>query len=157
ALMHRVLAYTTPDAFSEPEQLLAAFFGASNVGFCIVDRDLSYLAINNALATINGMPAAGHLSRTVSEIFGGFAAKIEPNFRRVLATGQPILNLEVSGVLPSRVEVGHGMAHDFPILDQNGHVKQVGALVVDTTKPKVLEQETETFPNKLNKEKAAHE
>ena len=154
ALMHRVLAYTTPDAFSEPEQLLAAFFSASNVGFCIVDRDLSYLAINNALAAINGMPAAGHLGRTVSEIFGGFAAKIEPSLRRVLATGQPILNLEISGVLPSRVEVGHWMAHYFPILDQNGHVKQVGALVVDTTKPKVLEQELVTLADKLQQEKS---
>ena len=152
-LIDRVVAYTTPDAFSEPEQLLAAFFSASNVGFCILGRDLRYLAINHTLAAIDGIPAAGHLGRTVSEVFGGFAAKIEPELRRVLATGKPVLNREVSGVLPSRLEAGHWMAHYFPILDRTGHVKQVGALVVDNTKPKALEQAIETLANKLQLEK----
>ena len=152
-LINGVLAYTTTEAFSEPEQLLAAFFSASNVGFCLLDRDLTYLAINHTLAAINGIPAARHLGRTVSEVFGGFAAKIEPELRQVLATGKPVVNLEVSGLLPSRVEVGHWMAHYFPILDQTGRVKQVGALVAENTKPKALEQAIETLADKLQQEK----
>jgi formate hydrogenlyase transcriptional activator len=152
-LIDRVVAYTTPDAFSEPDQLLAAFFSASNVGFCILGRDLRYLAINHTLASINGIPAAGHLGRSVSEIFGGFAATIEPQLRRVLATGKPVLNLELSGVLPSRSEAGYWKAHYFPILDRTGQVKQVGALVVDNAKPKALEQALDTLACKLQHEK----
>ncbi len=152
-LIDRVVAYTTPDAFSEPEQLLAAFFSSSNVGFCILGRDLRYLAINHTLAAINGIPASRHLGRSVSEIFGGFSAKIEPELRRVLATGKPVLNLELSGVLPSSAEVGHWKAHYFPILDHSGQAKQVGALVVDDTKPKALERALETLASKLHQEK----
>jgi len=152
-LIDRVVAYTTPDAFSEPEQLLAAFFSASNVGFCILGKDLRYLAINHTLATINGISAAGHLGRSVSEVIGGLAAKIEPELRRVLATGKPVLNLELSGVLPSKAEAGYWKAHYFPILDRTGQVKQVGALVVDNTKPKALEQALETVADKLQQEK----
>jgi hypothetical protein len=58
-LIDRVVAYTTPDAFSEPEQLLAAFFSASNVGFCILGKDLRYLAINHTLATITAFLRPG--------------------------------------------------------------------------------------------------
>src|SRR5271170_6593267 len=110
-LIHRVLAYTTPDAFSEPEQLLAAFFSASNVGFYILDKDLSYVAVNHALADMNGRPAAAHLGRTLREVVGEFADKIEPELKRVLDTGKPVLDLEVSGILPTRGEVEHHLGH----------------------------------------------
>jgi PAS domain-containing protein len=49
----------------EPEQLLAAFFGASTVGLAILDDQLRYQAINNTLAAMNGVPTDAHLGRTL--------------------------------------------------------------------------------------------
>ncbi len=154
ARINRVLAYTTPDAFSEPEQLLAAFFSASNVGFYILDKDLSYVAVNHALADMNGRPAAAHLGKTLREVLGELADKIEPELRRVLNTGKPVLNLEVSGVLPTRPDVEHQLAHYFPIQDGTGQVKQIGVMVVGNTGRRRLEQAITTLGVKLQQEKA---
>src|SRR5580693_9609601 len=107
ARINRVPANTTPDAFSGPEQLLAAFFSASNVGFYILDKDLSYVAVNHALADINGRPAAAHLGKTLREVLGELADKIEPDLQRVLNSGKAVMKLEVSGVLPTRPDVEH--------------------------------------------------
>ncbi|HEY6339606.1 MAG TPA: sigma 54-interacting transcriptional regulator [Candidatus Sulfotelmatobacter sp.] len=153
ALIQRVLAYTTPDAFSEPEQLLAAFCSASSVGFCILDRDLSYVAVNHVLAEINGKPAAAHLGKTLREVLGELATRIEPELRGVLDTGKPVVNLEVTASLPSRAEPGHWVVHYFPILDGTGEVKQVGALVADNTGRKRLEYALEALTHKLQQEK----
>jgi formate hydrogenlyase transcriptional activator len=153
ALINRVLAYTTPDAFSEPEQLLAAFFSASNVGFYILDKDLSYVAVNHALADMNGRPAAAHLGKTLREVVGELADKIEPELQRVLDTGKPVLNLEVSGVLPARGDVEHQLGHYFPIQDGTGQVKQIGVMVVGNTGRRRLEQAITTLADKLQQEK----
>jgi len=154
ARINRVLACTTPDAFSEPEQLLAAFFSASNVGFYILDKDLSYVAVNHALADINGRPAAAHLGKTLREVLGELADKIEPELQRVLNTGKPVLNLEVSGMLPTRPDVAPQLAHYFPIQDGTGQVKQIGVVVVGNTGRRRLEQAITTVADKLQQEKA---
>ena len=151
ALIHRVLAYTTPDAFSEPEQLLAAFLSASNVGFCILDRDLTYVAVNHTLAEMHGRLA--HLGKSLREVLGEFAAQIEPELQRVLETGKPVVNIEVGGLLPNRAEAGHWVEHYFPILERTGDVKQVGVLVADNTGRKRLEQALEGLTGQLQQEK----
>jgi formate hydrogenlyase transcriptional activator len=154
ARINRVLACTTADALSEPEQLLAAFFSASNVGFYILDKDLSYVAVNHALADINGRPAVAHLGKTLREVLGELADKIEPELQRVLNTGKPVLNLEVSGVLPTRPDVAPQLAHYFPIQDGTGQVKQIGVVVVGNTGRRRLEQAITTVADKLQQEKA---
>jgi formate hydrogenlyase transcriptional activator len=152
-LLHRVLAYTSPDAFSEPEQLLAAFFSASNVGFCILDQNLRYLALNHTLAEMNGLPPTAHLGRSLREVLGDFAAKIEPEARRVLDKGQPVVNFEASGVLPNRPEVEHHLGHYFPIKDRAGQVKQIGVMVVGNTGRRRLERSLEALADSLQREK----
>lgn len=43
--------------YSKREQLLTAFFSAANVGLAIVDTQLKYQVVNDALAEMNGIPA----------------------------------------------------------------------------------------------------
>jgi len=92
-----------PDAFSDPEKLLAAYFRSSTVGLCILDSELRYLAVNSTLASMNGIPAANHIGRTVREILGDAADIVESGIRRVLSTGEPVADLEFSIVLPTRM------------------------------------------------------
>src|SRR5216683_46931 len=92
------------EALIESEQLLATYFKASNVGFCILDTNFRYLAINHTLAEMNGLPAEAHLGKTVREMLGDVAEIIEPQFKRVLETQEPVLNLEISSTLPTRTE-----------------------------------------------------
>jgi len=46
-----------PEALTELDELASAYFEASNVGLCILDPSLHYIAINGTLARMNGVPA----------------------------------------------------------------------------------------------------
>jgi two-component system NarL family sensor kinase len=89
---------------------------------------------------MNGIPARDHIGKTMREVLGDFTDVVEPVFRRVFVTGKPILNHQVSGVLPTRRETGHWIENYFPIWDRTGAIQQVGAVVVEITKEKLLEQ-----------------
>jgi formate hydrogenlyase transcriptional activator len=149
----RPFPFAWPDAFSEPEKLFASFFNSSTAGLCILDSELRYLAINDMLAAMNGRLPADHLGKTVREIVGSVAEKLEPEFRRVLATGRPVLDFEVSAVLPTRAEASHWIAHYFPIKDAEGRVSRIGAVVIDITEQKHLEQRLEALAQRLLLEK----
>src|SRR5271170_2570790 len=115
-------------ALFESEQLLNAYFSASKVGLVILDAELRFVAINQTLAEMNGIPAEAHLGKSLREMLGDFAELIEPQFRRVFATQQPILDLEISSVLPTRTEPGHWIEHFIPIKNASGEVAQVGGV-----------------------------
>jgi PAS domain-containing protein len=104
-------------ALAESAQLLSTYFGNSRVGLCVLDTDYRYVAINQTLAGMNDIPAAEHLGRTVREVLGDFAEVIEPQFARVLATREPVLNIEISFVLHNSYEPGHWIEHYIPITD----------------------------------------
>jgi formate hydrogenlyase transcriptional activator len=140
-------------ALLESEQLLIAFFSAYKVGLCILDSEFRYLAINTAMAAMNGIPAEAHLGKTVREMLGDFAEVIEPQFRRVLATGQPILDLEISSVIPTRTEPGHWIEHFIPIPGATGEITQIGVVVVEITEQKKLEESLRDVSQTLRDEK----
>lgn len=140
-------------ALIEWEQLSAVYFSASKVGFCLLDTDLRYLAINDTLADMNGVPAARHLGKSIREVLGDCAELVEPQLNYVLASGQPVLNLEISSMLPQRTEPGHWIAHFIPIKDASGDVRQIGAVVVEITERKKLEESLRGVSKTLKEEK----
>ena len=145
------IPFTHSEAVTDPEQLVAAYFSSSTVGLSILDSELRYLAINNALAAMNGTPAADHLGKTVREILGHFADVVEPKLQHVLATGQPV-HFEASALLPARTEVSHWILHYLPIKDAAGVVYRIGVLVVEITAQKKLEESLRDADRKLQKE-----
>ncbi|HEY6763905.1 MAG TPA: sigma 54-interacting transcriptional regulator [Candidatus Sulfotelmatobacter sp.] len=151
--VHRLIPFAVREAFSEPEQLLTAYFRESAVGLCILDTDFRYLAVNPVLAEMNGVPAAAHLGKTCRQILGDFAVKVESHFLRILDTGEPLVGLEFSGSLLNRTEPGHWIENYFPIKDADGRVKQIGAVVLEVTEQKRLKQELEDIASNLELEK----
>jgi len=131
--------FAYPAVLSDPEKLLSAYFNSSTVGLCILDGELRYIVINNALAEMNGIPASDHLGRTVREVLGDFADLVEPEFRRVLTTGEARLNIEISALLPTRKEIGYWIEHYFPIKDDAGTATRIGVVAVEITEQKKLE------------------
>ena len=147
------ISFAFPDSLSEPEQLLAAYFKSSTMGLCVLDQQLRYLAINNTLAEMNGIPPAAHLGKTVREVLSDAAHPIELGLQRVLATGQPVLDLEISALLPARKEVGHWIEHYFPIKSAENTIDRVGAVVMEVSKQKKLEESFRALTGTLKKEK----
>jgi formate hydrogenlyase transcriptional activator len=132
---------------------LGAYFSASRVGFCILDTDFRYLAINHTLAEMNGVPAEAHLGKSVREVLGDFAELVEPQFRRVLETQQAILGLQISSTLPNRTETGHWIEQYIPIKDTTGKVTQIGVVAVEITEQKKLEESLRGVSETLREEK----
>ena len=145
------IPFAHPEALTDPEKLLAAYFSSTTVGLAIFDTGLRYLAINKALAEMHGVPTADHLGKTVREVLGNFADRIEPEFQRVLATGEGV-NFEVSAQLLQQPEAGHWIAHYLPIKDNSGTVTRIGAVVVDLTAQKRLEESLKDTGERLRKE-----
>ncbi len=145
------------EALLESEQLLTAYFSAAKVGFCILDTDLRYLAINRTLAEMNGIPAEAHLGKSLREMLGDAAEVIEPQCRRVLATGHPIIDLEISTVLPTRTEPGHWIEHYIPVKATTDEVRQIGIVVVEITEQKRLEESLRGVSQRLREEKKRHQ
>jgi formate hydrogenlyase transcriptional activator len=145
------LLCANPEALTEPEKLLAAYFRSSTVGLGILDTEFRYLAVNATLAEMNGLPPSAHLGKTLRDVLGDLAPGLEPALRQVISTRQQV-SFEVSGTLPTRKEPGHWMPHYIPILDATGEVARIGCVIVEITAQRKLEESAHHLGDKLRKE-----
>ena len=100
---------------------------------------MRYRAINQALAEMNGVPAAGHIGRRPRHILGKGATNVESVIDQVLGSGKPF-SLDVTLQLPQRPGVGHWLESFSVIRDLKGDVTQVVAVVLEVTKRQNLER-----------------
>ena len=82
------IRFPFPEALTEPEKLLSAYFQSTTVGLCILDSAFRFVAVSDKLAEMNGIPAQDHVGKTVRQVLGDFADIVEPEFQRVLSTGE---------------------------------------------------------------------
>jgi len=146
------IPFAFPEAFSEPEKLLAAYFKSETVGLCILDSKLRYLAVNEKLAEINGAPAPEHLGKTLRQVLGSTADSLEPSLERVLSTGAPALNIEFSAQFPGRKEVAHVVCHFVPVKGEGERVDRIGGVVSEITEQKKLERSLNDLGGELRRE-----
>jgi DNA-binding CsgD family transcriptional regulator len=114
-----------------PRQQLFSALNDSKIGVVICDRRMRYKALNRSVAEIHNVPIEAHLGHFFHEIIGGLAEKVVPLWETVFSTGQPLANLEVTGLLPKRSGVGHWIENLFPLMDDRGRVTQVGCFVIE--------------------------
>ena len=116
----------------EPVPVAAAFAALLEqglVGLGIVDRDLRYVVVNEALAAMNDLPAAAHTGRHVADVLAADAGRVEALLRRVLA-GETLGGLELA---PASGPAGRRFRATYAPLRESGEVIGVLALVVDVT------------------------
>ncbi len=131
------------------EELLKSFMNNTPVGLGIFDSEFRYVFINDTLQKINGASREEHIGKSIEEILPEGAELIRPLFEKIMSDGRPILNMELSGEVPSRPgEASHFLTSYFPIFDKDGKPIRIGAAVVDIT-----EQERAREALKLNEEK----
>jgi two-component system cell cycle sensor histidine kinase/response regulator CckA len=120
--------------------LLDSLLASAPFGFAFYDRDLRFQRINATMAAINGLPVEAHLGRTLAEVIPHLAPVLEPLFKRVLATGVSMMNLEFVGDVPP----GSGQRYTwlvsyYPVRTKDGQLLGVGAMVSDITEHKRAE------------------
>ena len=111
---------------------LPTLFASPVVGVAVLDFQMRFLAINPALAAMNGMPAARHIGRKLRCVLGVAALKVESAVDAVFQSRKPV-SLELTAELPLRMDLGHWAESFFPIRNRKGRVTQVAAVVVETT------------------------
>jgi transcriptional regulator with PAS, ATPase and Fis domain len=139
-------------SISDPDRLIAAYFQSSTVGLGVLDAELRYVAINDALARRNGIPAEQHTGRTVRDILGPLADLLEPVFHRAFELGRPILNLEIAAAPPASAETGHRVEHIFPIKDESGTTTRILVVVFEVSEKRKLQTAIKELDAKLRKE-----
>lgn len=105
---------------------LEGLLAASHAGIAFLDRDLRYVRVNEAIARINGLPVAEHIGRTVREVLPAEASFVEGLLRRVLETGEPMINFE------ARTADQVYLLNYFPVRAASAIVG-VGGIIVDIT------------------------
>lgn len=104
-----------------------------SIGFALVDHQGKYVRVNDALAVIDGMPAEAHAGKTIREVIGEAADKVEAAIERVVSTGEYVTNLEISATLPNRYEPGYWVAHFFPFKFKKHEPNYIACMIVETT------------------------
>src|SRR4051794_41402731 len=82
---------------SAPDALLEAIFQHAPVGMGFWDASLRCVRINEALAAINGVPAAETVGRTMPEVLGPLGEQLEALFGQILDDGVPRQDLVIRG------------------------------------------------------------
>jgi PAS domain S-box-containing protein len=108
-------------------------FAAAPIGLAFMDTNFRYARVNEALARINGLSAEEHYGRTLREVLGDLADEIEPYHRRVIATGEPILDLQVTGLSAASPGVRNWLVSYYPVRDVSGTTIGVGVVLTDMT------------------------
>ncbi|MEB3180300.1 MAG: PAS domain S-box protein [Nostocaceae cyanobacterium] len=127
------------------EKLLNAFFDAAaiaNVGLCIHDLQWRFFKINQTLADIHGVSVSNHAGKTLKEVVPEIAPFVEPLLQKVLDTGEPNLNLQVTGEIATQPGVMRDwLVSHFPIFDHEHKVANIGVIVTEITELKRTEKE----------------
>jgi PAS domain S-box-containing protein len=114
--------------------LLDTLLTTAPVGMGFFDRELRYVRVNKALAASNGLPIEAHLGHTPYELLPHLTLTLEPIHRQALDTGEPIVNVEVSG--ETRTTPGqprHWLVGYYPVRVPGGPLLGLGVVVVDIT------------------------
>jgi PAS domain S-box-containing protein len=121
--------------------LLATVYATAPVGLAFLDRGLRIIMVNDYLAAVNGTPAADHIGRTLPELLGERGLAIEEPYRRVLASGRPLIEVEDSGDSPSNPGVmRHWMCSYYPVFGAAHELVGINAVVLDITERKAQEE-----------------
>ena len=114
--------------------LLDAVLSSVPIGVAVVDRDLRYVLVNEALATMNGRSPAEHAGRTIAEVLGA-DVPVLPVVQQVLETGEAVVGLQAEAAAPHLPDVLRRFSSSFHPVREGDEVIGVVGVVVEVTEP----------------------
>lgn len=122
---------------AELEQL----YDRSPMGLALLDRELKFVRINEALAEMNGLPVEAHIGRTAWDIVPELRPSAEPALTKVLTSGEPALDVVVTGTTAAKPDVVREWREQFyPLKNTSGEVIGVGIVCDEVTERRALER-----------------
>jgi PAS domain S-box-containing protein len=133
-LVHKMEELETAERHrAESLTLLETLLSTAPVGFGYVDRELRLRRVNGTLAAVSGVPLEEQLDRTMAEAVPDLWPQIEPVFRRVLETGDAVLNQEIHDRGSAAAGQGRAwLASYYPVRTQD-EIIGIGIVAIDIT------------------------
>ncbi|MFI9082058.1 SpoIIE family protein phosphatase [Streptomyces sioyaensis] len=115
--------------------MLEQFLAHSPVGMAAMSPDLRYVWVNDALERLTGGSRAERLGKRLSDIQPGLEVEaIESTMRRVLTTGEPVVDFEYRGFPAADPHREHAYSTSYFRLDDiSGRVLGICFVVIDVT------------------------
>lgn len=140
---------------AESLSLLDALLAAAPIAVCFLDRELRYVRINQVLADIHGVTIEDHLGQRFRDILPTMAEQFEPQLQHVLDTGEPMLNVEISGDTQGESkQYGYWLGNYYPVRSAADDIVGLGIILVDITATKhakeALQESEERFRAMFN-------
>jgi serine phosphatase RsbU (regulator of sigma subunit)/PAS domain-containing protein len=124
------------DEAESARAMLDTLFRSVPVGLAILDAELRLVRANDALSAIAGRPAVDCVGCSIPALFGAQGDALEPLCRRVLESGEPLLEHDVSWA------ARHYVVSCTPVHAVDGSVAGVGLVTIDVTeRRRLLERE----------------
>ncbi len=135
-------AETALKAYKDPIAMLRHSMDEAPIGFALYTDELRYRVVNKSLAEMNGIPAEGHIGRTVEEVVPHRAPRIREAFRQVTETRRPLLNWENSWETTAEPrQLRYYTERWYPLFTNEGRIYAVYCSVTDITAQRRAEEE----------------
>ena len=112
-----------------------ALLRTSPFGLGVIDNDLRYVVVNDALAEFNGIPVHEHIGRRIGEVVrAADDGAYERHLRAILETGEPLHNVLIATRTQGHRDRDRAWSVSFfRLTGRGGRVLGLGGLVVDVT------------------------
>ncbi len=123
--------------------ILDTVLDSSPVAFALYDSSLRFIRINRAFAEITGHAPIDHIGETIAELSPSLVPVLVPSLERVLAEDIPFRDVELTldGVPNGNGTSRHWLASFYPVRTVSGSVLGVGALMLEVSERKNLEEQ----------------
>ncbi|MBD0710322.1 MULTISPECIES: SpoIIE family protein phosphatase [unclassified Streptomyces] len=143
-----LIAVETSEVLRMRENLAAmeSLFTQSPIGIALLDPDLRYLRVNDTLARMNGVSAARHVGRRLSEVAPGVNTDaLEALMRQVLDSGKAVVDARRVGRTPADPGRDHVWSCSYAPLVDRAERRPLGiiASLVDITESQEAHGEVE--------------
>ncbi|WP_418961021.1 SpoIIE family protein phosphatase [Streptomyces tritici] len=114
---------------------LESLFTQSPIGLATLGLDLRFVRVNDALARMNGVPAADHVGRRLTDVVPGVnAAALEGLMRQALSDGKAVVDARRTGRTAADPERDRTWSCSYaPLLDNAGRPLGLIASIIDIT------------------------
>lgn len=128
----------------ETLSLLDAMLHSAPIGFAFYDRQSRYVRLNENMARLHGVPLAAHIGKRLRDLLPKGTAKdladqTESLLAQVFQSGEPVLEQEISGILPGDPGGRTWQTSYFPVW-ADSEVRWVGVIATDITERKRTEE-----------------
>ena len=125
-------------AFAE-QPALQLVYDTAPIGLALLSPDCRYLQINQRLTEICGISVEDHLGRTVRECVPALADAVEEIVRSIMASGEPVIGIEVAGQRAGQTEQRSWITYWHPLRGLGGEILGVNVAAEEITERKRAE------------------